>query len=177
MPPKKEAVNKKLVSPKEEDIPILDYLYVNNIIDENEAVKPIEIAKSVYGEQSKKKVVNPGLYRLLNLKLVIKIVNEKGTNPRWYLSPSYVPNSNTNSHQINLNIVPSTSAVEPSTISTVEPVVEPSTISTVESVIEPMSAGFIKLNLSNSAEVVTHDSIEETVLPPMPQIPTMPQFP
>lgn len=173
MPPKKDVKtnsNPKIV--KDEDIPILNFLYENNNIDESNAIKTIEIAKGVFGSEAKKKSVNPGLYRLLNLKMVIKFVNEKGTNPRWCLSPGWSPNSTTESESqpIILNMLPSTSSQGDSREKEES---EPS-----------LPQGFIALNLTGNASSSTNLNIgslggptepqiavNNAVLPPMPSIP------
>lgn len=172
MPPKKDAKKSpKVRVAKDEDIPILNFLYENNNVDENGAIKTIEIAKGVFGEEAKKKMVNPGLYRLLNLKMVVKFVNEKGTNPRWCLSQGWSPNDN-ESPTIILNITPSTSTQEKiqKEVSVPQP---------------PLPTGFIELNISgNNASSSTNVNtgsdialtelqiaVQNAVLPPMPSMP------
>ena len=185
MPPKKDVKqSSKVRAAKDEDIPILNFLYENNNVDENGAIKTIEIAKGVFGEEAKKKMVNPGLYRLLNLKMVVKFVNEKGTNPRWCLSQGWSPSSNNvnnESQTIIINMLPSTStqvATSEKTetveekVETVEEIV-PSMSSSVLPATPPLPQGFIALNLTGDTQSEENRTLlqiatEQTVLPPMP---------
>ena len=65
---------------------IIDYLTKNNINSDADAVKPLEIAKAIFGSSATKKKVNSKLYSLMNVGKVSKITEEDGKKPRWYLS-------------------------------------------------------------------------------------------
>jgi hypothetical protein len=57
---------------------------LNFLIMQSEPVKPLTIAKHIYGSKATARLVNPDLYSLLKEGLVIKTVAaENGKDPRW----------------------------------------------------------------------------------------------
>lgn len=56
-------------------------------------MKTLDIARTIFGPGSQRKMVNSELYRLSNRKKVVKIAESDGTNPRWYLASNASINS------------------------------------------------------------------------------------
>lgn len=57
---------------------VIDYL-----MEQDDYVKTLQIAKAVCGKSGTRKSVNPTLYKLLRDNVVEKISEENGTNPKW----------------------------------------------------------------------------------------------
>ena len=64
---------------------ILIYLNEEGAIDERSAVRPLKIAKHIFGDNATKKQVGTHLYTLLKEKKVAKVSEEEQKRPRWYI--------------------------------------------------------------------------------------------
>ena len=49
-------------------------------------IKPLVIAKSLFGSKATKKMINPTLYQLQSLKLIHRTLTKTNSDPMWSLS-------------------------------------------------------------------------------------------
>lgn len=62
------------------------FLREKGIRDEENAVSPVQIARVVFeDEKATRKMINPSLYRMEKEDIIIKVCEENGRKPRWYL--------------------------------------------------------------------------------------------
>lgn len=52
-------------------------------------LRTIEVARKVFGSNATSKMVNPMLYSLQKTGITVKISEDNGSNPRWYLSEEH----------------------------------------------------------------------------------------
>ncbi len=64
---------------------VIDFLTENNIMSDDVAIRPLEIAHYVFGSGATKKSINPILYSLLTDRKISKVSESNSKRPRWYL--------------------------------------------------------------------------------------------
>ena len=65
----------------------LEAQIINFLEGATEPTPTIKIAKQFYGDEGRRKIINPTLYKMAKEGKLVKIAEANGAKPRWSLKP------------------------------------------------------------------------------------------